>query len=401
MLKFNYIQFSRVKRGKIIMKKRFHLVALLAFIVGFNSTPAFSKDFPDVSKNHWAIKEIKTLEKDRVVVGYPDGYFKPDQFASRAEFATMIVKALKQENCNLDSYYYFKDVPKGHWAFEMVEKAAKFDLIPCYPSEYFKPLENITRLDAYNMMVASVETSNISDERALAAVNGFVDTGLIPQVDRVNIGKAKILGIETNTPDKINTFEPNREITRAEISYSLYNMRKQALQRPNSKLAEAMRPKYADGYAIDPVYMDGTIATIPAGTLIPASLVSGITSQTAKMDNEFYAVTKENIVTKDRFFLIPKKSLISGTVVYVRPAKYFVRNAELDLGTQKIAIYTKPKANFAGNIDIPQVHRNWYQKVINFIIKGTKISLYDGQDVFIKLSCPIKIDITNQTVLDN
>lgn len=383
------------------MRKIISKLILTNLLVCLFMSGALANGFSDVSRNHWAYQEIVTLDKDNVVVGYPDGTFKPDQPATRAEFASMIVRALRQENCYLDYFYYFKDVPRSHWAFNMVERAHKFDLIKGYPTEYFYPERNIKRLDAILMMVASVETSNISEGEARRALNYFVDANTIPAEDRVNVGKAQILHMIANDPQKSRKLELDREITRAEISYSLYNMRRQALQRPNRKLAEAMRPKTSEGTVIDSmgITIDGNIATIPAGTLIPAALLSNFDSQQSKKGNLFSAKTVDNLITKEKYFLIPKGSIIQGEVTDVKPARYFIRNAKAVLETQDIAILQKPKAPFKGNVQIDQPKRKWYQKVINFVVKGTKIRFEEGQKVYIKLCQPIRVDITNQTVL--
>ena len=58
----------------------------------------FAQEFPDVAENHWAYKEIETLAKEGVVVGYPDGTFRADSLVDRAEFSTMVIKALAQEH---------------------------------------------------------------------------------------------------------------------------------------------------------------------------------------------------------------------------------------------------------------------------------------------------------------
>ena len=48
-------------------------------------------------KNHWAQKNIEELVALGAVAGCPDGTFKPDNTITRAEFATMLVKAFKLE----------------------------------------------------------------------------------------------------------------------------------------------------------------------------------------------------------------------------------------------------------------------------------------------------------------
>jgi serine protease Do len=60
--------------------------------------PAFYNDdfwdtpFEDVYPDHWAYEAINRIKKRRVIGGYPDGTFKPEHFATRAELASAIDK---------------------------------------------------------------------------------------------------------------------------------------------------------------------------------------------------------------------------------------------------------------------------------------------------------------------
>lgn len=52
--------------------------------------------FKDVSKGHWAHDYIKHLKDVGIVVGLPDGTFRPDEPMTRAEAAKLISLAIKQ-----------------------------------------------------------------------------------------------------------------------------------------------------------------------------------------------------------------------------------------------------------------------------------------------------------------
>ncbi|MGI6549651.1 MAG: S-layer homology domain-containing protein, partial [Syntrophomonadales bacterium] len=58
--------------------------------------PEPTTDLTDI-KGHWAVNEIVSLVDLKVLSGYPDKTFKPNNDISRAEFATVLVKALKLE----------------------------------------------------------------------------------------------------------------------------------------------------------------------------------------------------------------------------------------------------------------------------------------------------------------
>ena len=57
--------------------------------------------YTDMNENHWAYQSIKFLTEVGVVVGYPDGTYKPDIPVTRAEFASMAIKALGQEDASV------------------------------------------------------------------------------------------------------------------------------------------------------------------------------------------------------------------------------------------------------------------------------------------------------------
>ncbi len=91
----------------------------------------------------------------------------------------MVVKALGQENCILKEIYFFGDVPQNYWAYDLIQKAQSFDLLKTYPDGTFHPDENINKIDAVYMMIASVETSNITEAQAKKALKVYKDAAKI------------------------------------------------------------------------------------------------------------------------------------------------------------------------------------------------------------------------------
>ena len=394
----NNIFGYKVEKGRVKMKSFVKvLIALTCAGLVINSVSA--KNYSDLSKNHWASPQIQKLSTDDVVIGYPDETFKADQPVSRAEFATMVVKALGQENCILKEIYYFSDVPQNYWAYDMIQKAQSFDLLKVYSDGTFKPDDNINKADAVYMMIASVETSNITEAQAKKALKVYKDVAKIPAWDVLSAGKAEILKVTAHNPASPNLFNPDAKISRAELAVSLYNMRKQALKRPNSKLALAMQPIKATGTVIDPVSLNGTIATIPEGTLLPVTLLGVINSQKSQQGEVFVTEVKDNLVTKDNYLLIAQGTYISGQITDLIPAKYFIRNAKAIFEAQNINTVRRQKTEFPGSVDLPSKKYKWYQKALNFVIKGRKIKLNEGDQIYVKLKKPVRIDLTNSTIL--
>ncbi len=68
---------------------------LLIVVFALLAAPAFAQGpFNDVPTDHWAYDAVNQLQKDGIVIGYPDGTFGGRRAMSRYEFATAIARLL-------------------------------------------------------------------------------------------------------------------------------------------------------------------------------------------------------------------------------------------------------------------------------------------------------------------
>ncbi len=102
--------------------------------------PDNSLVFNDIT-GHWAEDNIKKLIASGSINGYPDGTFKPDNNITRAEFITVLVKAF---NMNSTSEGNFEDT-RNHWAKDFINSALDNKVIQGYSDSLFGPDELITR----------------------------------------------------------------------------------------------------------------------------------------------------------------------------------------------------------------------------------------------------------------
>lgn len=72
---------------------------------------------------------------------------------TRAEFASMAIKALGQEDASVTQDIHFSDVDKSFWAYDIIRKAVYFDLIPDAEGQRFRPYESVTRAEAITIAV--------------------------------------------------------------------------------------------------------------------------------------------------------------------------------------------------------------------------------------------------------
>lgn len=365
-------------------------------------TMSVANAFPDVSDNHWAAPQIKLLSEQGVIVGYPDGTFKPDDNVTRAEFASMAIKALGQEHTKVIHPVNFSDITEGYWAYDAIQKALYFELVSASKdSELFRPEDSVSRAEALSVAVNALTTEQISVEKAkevLARV--YVDTNSVPEWFLIPAGKAEILGMMVIIPsaDKAK-LEADRPATRAEVAAILFNMMEQAKLNPNAKLAEAMRKKTGEGFVIRNAVVQGSIGTIPAGSIVPVELGQYVSSQTSEAGDIYMGLANQNYITKDKFILVREGATLKGQLLDVRAGKLFVRNGVLILDNALLTTTNDQTVPFRGVIEVKK-DRNWFMKFVRFCFKGEQLEVQPEGMVDLKLLSPVKIDLTNGWVVE-
>jgi len=108
--------------------------------------------FSDVGEGYWAKKPIEHTGTVGLVQGYPDGTFKPERALTRAELATLLVRA---EGVKLPGRppQVFKDVKSNHWAASYIEAAYRMGLVKGYPDKKFRPNNRINKAEAIAILV--------------------------------------------------------------------------------------------------------------------------------------------------------------------------------------------------------------------------------------------------------
>ena len=352
--------------------------------------------FSDMSPSHWAYQQIKDLSEQSIVIGYPDGTFQPDENVTRAEFASMAIKALGQEHANVIQTIKYTDIDESYWAYDAIEKAVYFELISNNAeTEEFRPEDPVSRAEAITIAVNSLTTEQISPQKALAVLSKkYKDADKIPADFIVAAGKAEILDMVASNPDRKDYMDADRPATRAEVTAILNNMMIQAKLNPNVKLAEAMRKKTGDGYIIENASVHGSVGTIPKDSVVPLKIRRGFSSQYSVRGEEFSAIADENYITPDKYILIYKGAIFKGTLRDVEKGKLFVRNGKMTLGTNVITTVNDQNyiVQTVGDVTMKKGRfMTWFRKVF----KGEKIILKQGGTVYVKFLKEIKTDLTN------
>ncbi len=377
--------------------KRLFKIFLSAALFTFSLGSAMAFDFPDVAKDHWAASQIQLLSDQGVIVGYPDGTFKPDENVTRAEFASMAIKALGQEHTKVAQPVNFTDITNDYWAYDAIQKALYFELISYSNTDTnFRPDDSVSRKEAMTVAVNALTTEQISPAKAREVLaNKYADSDTISEDFLIAAGKSEILGMIVVEPSGEKALlEADRPATRAEVAAILFNMREQAKLNPNAKLAEAMRKKTGEGYVIENATVQGSIGTIPAGAVIPVKLTQYVSTQSSKDGDVYVAVAPQNYITNDKFILIYEKANFKGQLLDVRSGKWFVRNGVLVLENSLITTNNDQTTSFPATGELYK-NRNWFMKFVRATLKGEKLEAAPTDIVYMRLLKPIKVDLTN------
>jgi glycosidase len=179
------------------------------------------KSFADVTANHWAKADIELLASKLVIKGTSDTTFNPNGSITRAEFASLLVRAL---GLNADKEAAkFSDVQQTQWYAGAVGAAVKAGIVKGFADGTFKPQATITReqmgvmiqnalqfIGKAKQLSADEQATKLANFKDGTEINGYAKAAVAALVD------AGILkGIS------VNTFAPDVTVDRAQSAVIL------------------------------------------------------------------------------------------------------------------------------------------------------------------------------------
>ena len=172
--------------------------------------------FCDVNDADWFNPYVSDLSLTGVVEGYSDGCFKPGNEITRAEFIKMaLMRKGYQGMYEYNGEKVFEDLKGDEWYAKYVAQAYSYGYIKGYEDGTFKPNDPITRAEAlqiilninyFNLdfMVRELPFKDVNEtDWFYQAVNTAYTMGIVEGID-------------------VDTFEPYRNLTRAEAAKMLY-----------------------------------------------------------------------------------------------------------------------------------------------------------------------------------
>lgn len=171
--------------------------------------------FRDMNKAEWAKKAVVNLANAGIVSGDENGNFRPNDYISREEFVTMLVRAAKKynENASCD----FTDVPKTAWFYSYVASASEYGMVHGISEDSFGAGLALTRQD---MAVLCLRAKG--DVAKVREAVSFADGDEIADYAKDSVSRLYMAGAVNGMGD--NKFVPLGNATRAECAQIIYNL---------------------------------------------------------------------------------------------------------------------------------------------------------------------------------
>ncbi|SDD68390.1 X2-like carbohydrate binding domain-containing protein, partial [Paenibacillus sp. cl123] len=174
-------------------------------------------EFADVAE-HWGRTAVNDMGSRMVVEGVGDHLFQPDKNITRAEFASILARGLGLRVAAGAAAASYEDVKPGDWFSGAVIAASKLRLIAGYEDGTFRPQEKITRQEVMTMLARAMAVTGLKEKlsQPAALIEGYEDQADIADwaVDSVRASvQAGIVSGRSGT-----LLAPQAYMTKAEVA---------------------------------------------------------------------------------------------------------------------------------------------------------------------------------------
>lgn len=178
--------------------------------------------FTDID-SHWAKENIEFLAARKIVTGHSEVIFNPDVNITRAEFTAFIVWLFDLQTIQDDTKNNFIDINETDWFYDLVLIGNQHNIINGIDEDHFAPNDFITREQMVTIIIRALSNTNINDVQTYETdIDKFEDKEAISDWSLEHIKKALSFGIIKGR--KENIFEPMGSATRAEAATIIKNV---------------------------------------------------------------------------------------------------------------------------------------------------------------------------------
>jgi hypothetical protein len=105
--------------------------------------------FSDVQSGNWYAQAINYLASNGILMGFPDGTFRPNDSITRAELTAVMSRFFDHNGNGTNN---FSDVEANHWAIRYIDNAHNRGWITGFGDTTFRPNQTMTRAEAVTLI---------------------------------------------------------------------------------------------------------------------------------------------------------------------------------------------------------------------------------------------------------
>ncbi|MEH7061662.1 MULTISPECIES: family 10 glycosylhydrolase [Bacillus] len=139
--------------------------------------PKPKPQFKDVSTNHWALTYINFLAEKKIISGFPDGTFKPEDRLTRLQAIFMILNEKGIKDLSNVSNPNFIDVNPSTYGYKEIAKAVELGIVTGKVNDsgqkYFEPNGVLTRAEMATILTRNYNLNGTHSEEFSDVPKGY------------------------------------------------------------------------------------------------------------------------------------------------------------------------------------------------------------------------------------
>lgn len=176
--------------------------------------------FIDLNKAPWAKEAIEYLAIKKIILGFGNNEFRPNDKLTRSQFASILVRAFNLEVVTGDAKFY--DVKQGDWYYESVMNLANMNIIAGDGIGNFNPNENITREQMVKMLMQAISIKYPEHVNVKGDLTNFKDNSTVSDWAMEYMEQAIGLNLISGFEDL--TIGPKEDTSRGEAVVLIYRV---------------------------------------------------------------------------------------------------------------------------------------------------------------------------------
>ncbi|MCV9950824.1 S-layer homology domain-containing protein [Paenibacillus sp. BT-177] len=203
--------------------------AIPGFTNGAYALASQKSNFVDLKNRPWAQSAIEDMASRMILKGVDESHFQPEAWVTRAELATILVRALGLQEKPSKTNIKFRDIQKSDWFYRTVITAQQYGILTGYKDGTFQPDHAITRQEAIVALVRAmriiIEESSRNESDITENLSTFEDQEQVAEWAREPL--SWVIHTGALQGDGTNLL-PHQRLTRAETAILVQRMLKNA-----------------------------------------------------------------------------------------------------------------------------------------------------------------------------